>query len=161
MNALIRHPRLRPAAAAAILACLLAGWLFPAAMGVALLPAGLGVVVVAAAAAAQRILAAAPAILLAASGTALALSGVGADRSWVAALVTAFSVLGGVGVFLIGTDGTLAAPWRLLFATVGVLALVGYFRAVGGDAAHIEPLVIYPVLAAVLVLGWVRRRVAV
>ncbi|WP_395306772.1 hypothetical protein V4U86_14975 [Mycobacterium sp. AMU20-3851] len=160
MNALIQHPRLRPAATAVIPAYLVAAWLFPPATGVASVLAGLGVAVVGAAAA-RHIVGPAPAILLAAAGTALALSGISADRSWDAALVTAFSVLGAVAVFLAGTDTTLAAPWRLLFAAAGVLALVGYFGAVGGDPAHAVPLVAFPVLAAAFALGWVRRRVPV
>ena len=159
MNALIQHPRLRPAAAAVIPAYLLAAWLLPPATGPASVLAGLGVAVVGAAA--RHIVGPAPAILLAAAGTALALSGISADRSWDAALVTAFSVLGAVAVLLTGTDTTLAAPWRLLFAAAGVLALVGYFGAVGGDPAHAVPLVVFPVLAAVFALGWLHRRAPV
>jgi hypothetical protein len=153
MSAVLRHHRLPGIAALAVLGYFIADWWLPSTTPAAVVITGLAVTVVGAASAVQQRITGAPGTLLATAGLALAISGVIGDRPLGAGLLTMFTVLAAVGIFLIGTDGTGRASVRLLLGAAGLAALVCYFSRISGQIDSYAPAV-YPVLTAVIVLGW-------
>lgn len=132
-------------------------------MNVALIVTGLAVTAVALSWTVRAAITAPHGALLAAAGAGLAVAGIVTEHDSYplhTTAMTVFLVLGAVSILLIGSSGSTRLPKRATrFAAIaGLAATVGYFAYAGGytlllGAGGIERLVVYPVLAALIVLG--------
>lgn len=147
--------RLTGFAALAVLVYPISDLLFPPALPVASMAAGLAMAGLAWTPGMRKI-AVLPTTLLAAAGVALLLSGVLTDRSQHTSALTVFVMLGAAGALLLATSSTLTGSQRVLCTAAGLSALGGYIAQVSGHV-DIEQLAVYPILAGVFVLGWRAR----
>ncbi|WP_304117314.1 hypothetical protein [Mycolicibacterium bacteremicum] len=152
MNAVLRRRRLPGILASGTAAYPVADLLFASGISVAAVLSGLATAAVAVLLIAQRRIPVTPAVLLATAGLALAASGV-TQRQLHTGMLTMFTVLGAIAIFLLGTGASTSTAVRIICGLAGLTALIGYFGRVSGHG-DLTSLEIYPVLATVLVLGW-------